>query len=80
MATFINENFVPDNPLLKMMKPLPADFNFGAAFAAYTDTLIGFNLLRTALRTPDRLGHDEPVIILNQLLTAMKSLEPELER
>ena len=41
LATFLNENFVPDNPLLKMMKPLPADFNFGAAFAAYTDTLIG---------------------------------------
>ena len=41
MAIFLNENFVPDNPLLKMMKPLPADFNFGAAFAEYTDTLIG---------------------------------------
>ena len=41
MATFLNENFVPDNPLLKMMKPLPADFNFGAAFAGYTDTLVG---------------------------------------
>ena len=41
MATFLNENFVPDNPLLKMLKPLPADFNFGAAFVEYTDTLIG---------------------------------------
>ena len=41
LATFLNENFVPDNPLLKMLKPLPADFNFGAAFVEYTDTLIG---------------------------------------
>ena len=41
LATFLNENFVPDNPLLKMMKPLPVDFNFGSAFADYTDTLIG---------------------------------------
>ena len=41
LGTFLNENFVPDSPLLKMLKPLPADFNFGAAFVEYTDTLIG---------------------------------------
>ena len=93
MATFLNENFVPDNPLLKMMKPLPADFNFGAAFAEYTDTLIGTflnhgsseSVTRTRLPRYTGLSLDQhytgPVLYaFFQLLMAMKSWELALER